>query len=669
MYADMIGIGIDTGGTCTDAVVYDTGEHRVLSFAKTLTTKEDLKIGILNALRSLDEEAIKKASYISLSTTLATNACVENKGGRAKLIMIGVKPKVIDRMQGIYGLPKSSEIYFLPGDPEEKDENLATPPWDRLIADLDKFRDCDSVAIVQINPKYNAGKYEIIAEEIIKEHLGISCVRGYDLYQEINVQKRGATALLNAKLLPVMDSFFAAIEESLCEMGIDLPMVIVKSDGSVMSREYAKKRPVETLLCGPAASVIGAMELTEASDAMIVDMGGTTSDIALLKGGNTVSTLSGIRIGSWSTMVKGISIDTFALGGDSGVKYQNGVLYLDERRMIPLCMLSSQYPQVLPKLQALIKRGQCYSYPAHEFFVLMSKPKDWTGYFPKERALIEALEEGPLSFEAAAGVAGVNPFVFKMQRLENEGIIMRAGITPTDIMHLLGDYTAFDAEASRLGAAYLGLAADLDEDELCGRVYEMVKSRLYGNLVRILLKHEVGKELEEDEEESLGKLTELIYSMRNKKGSFLNARFGTESTLIGVGGPTGIFLEEVAKILDSEAIIPEWGQIANAIGAAVGNITCNYTVRIEPNMNRQLGAEFCLMGSEGFIGFDDYEEALETAKKQAEAAVRERAVQQGAKGNVTVKLDIDEDFYKVNEGSSPVFVLTVVTAHAVSSLV
>ena len=79
----MIGIGIDTGGTCTDAVVYDTQNHKVLSSAKTLTTKEDLKIGILKALRSLDPDAVKraKASYISLSTTLATNACVENKGG------------------------------------------------------------------------------------------------------------------------------------------------------------------------------------------------------------------------------------------------------------------------------------------------------------------------------------------------------------------------------------------------------------------------------------------------------------------------------------------------------------------------------------------------------------------------------------------------------------
>lgn len=665
----MIGIGIDTGGTCTDAVVYDTQNHKVLSSDKTLTTKEDLKIGILKALRSLDPDAVKKASYISLSTTLATNACVENKGGRTKLIMIGVNPKVVDRMQGTYGLPSSDEIYFLPGNPEEKDPALKKPPWKKFIRDLEQFKDYDGVAIVQMNPKYNAGGYELTAEKILKKHLDVKCVRGYDLYQEINVQKRGATALLNARLLPVMDKFFDATEKSLEEIGINLPLVIVKSDGSVMSKEYAKARPVETLLCGPAASVIGAMELAKAKDAMIIDMGGTTSDIALMQDGKTVSALSGIRIGSWSTMVKGIAIDTFALGGDSGVKYQNGVMYLDERRMIPLCMLASNYPEVVPQLAALITRRQCYSYPAHEFFVLMNKPKDMSSFFSKEKALIEALEEGPLSFEAAAAAAGASPFVFRMQRLENEGIIMRSGVTPTDIMHLYGDYTEYDARASKLGVAYLQMATDLKEDEICDRVYNMVRSRLYGNLVRILMKHESGRELTDEEETNLLKLTEMIYKTRNSANRFINAGMHTDSTLIGVGGPTGIFLDEVAKLLGSNALVPEWGKVANAIGAAAGNITCSYSVRIEPNMNRQLGYDYCLMGPNGFKGFDEYNEALEAAKTLAETAVKEKAESQGARGEIKVKTKVDEDFYQVHEGSNAVFVLTVVTAEAVSSLV
>ena len=174
---------------------------------RTLTTKEDLKIGILKALRSLDPNAVKKASYISLSTTLATNACVENKGGRAKLIMIGVNPKVVDRMQGTYGLPSSDEIYFLPGNPEEKDSALEKPPWKKFIRDLEQFKDYDGVAIVQMNPKYNAGGYELTAEKILKKHLGVKCVRGYDLYQEINVQKEELQPCLMQGFCPLWTNF------------------------------------------------------------------------------------------------------------------------------------------------------------------------------------------------------------------------------------------------------------------------------------------------------------------------------------------------------------------------------------------------------------------------------------------------------------------------------
>lgn len=81
-----IAIGVDTGGTYTDAVLYDFDEKKILAGAKALTTKEDLCIGIANALDALPQELFARVRMVSLSTTLATNACVENKGGNAKLI-------------------------------------------------------------------------------------------------------------------------------------------------------------------------------------------------------------------------------------------------------------------------------------------------------------------------------------------------------------------------------------------------------------------------------------------------------------------------------------------------------------------------------------------------------------------------------------------------------
>ena len=215
----MIGIGIDTGGTCTDAVIIDTTDHRVLSYGKTLTTKNDLKEGILKALSELDQELVKKARYLSLSTTLATNACVEGKGGRAKLVFFGVKKALVEKMRGTYGLPDPSKICFLSGDAGRDESEENRPDWEAFRREVrESFADFDSVALVQINPKYNDGAYEKKGEEIVREELGIPCVRGYDLYQEVNVQKRGATALLNARLLPVMNDFFDSIDRSLAEL-------------------------------------------------------------------------------------------------------------------------------------------------------------------------------------------------------------------------------------------------------------------------------------------------------------------------------------------------------------------------------------------------------------------------------------------------------------------
>ena len=98
-----IAIGVDTGGTYTDAVLYDFDEKKILAGAKALTTKEDLCIGIANALDALPQELFARVRMVSLSTTLATNACVENKGGNAKLIFFGGDKVILDRYGAQYG--------------------------------------------------------------------------------------------------------------------------------------------------------------------------------------------------------------------------------------------------------------------------------------------------------------------------------------------------------------------------------------------------------------------------------------------------------------------------------------------------------------------------------------------------------------------------------------
>ena len=106
----MIGIGIDTGGTYTDAVVYNLETNQILASAKSLTTKEDLKTGIHNVLEKLPGDMLSSCGALSLSTTLATNACVENRGGKGKLVLIGLARQTLESSYQDYGIESLEDV-------------------------------------------------------------------------------------------------------------------------------------------------------------------------------------------------------------------------------------------------------------------------------------------------------------------------------------------------------------------------------------------------------------------------------------------------------------------------------------------------------------------------------------------------------------------------------
>lgn len=155
----MIGIGIDTGGTCTDVVVYDRRRDEIRFSAKAQTTRHDLKLGICGALRQIPQELRKRADYVALSTTMATSACVENEGGRAGLVLIGAHPKVVAQNGASYGLPPIDRLCLLPGrlgHPLSVDEAA-------LRKELtDKFADCGSMAVIE--RRNQAEQYQSIGQ-------------------------------------------------------------------------------------------------------------------------------------------------------------------------------------------------------------------------------------------------------------------------------------------------------------------------------------------------------------------------------------------------------------------------------------------------------------------------------------------------------------------------
>lgn len=339
-----IGIGIDTGGTYTDAVIFDLEQNKVLASAKSLTTKQDLSIGIDNALSKLPEEMVAQAEMIGLSTTLATNACVENKGGRAKLLFLGGDKKVVEKVGAQYGFHDLNDIFYEERVTTLSGDIIRTPDWKQFSSTIEeRFGDCAGVGIVEIYAMRNGGILEKEAKKLIQEKLDIPVTCSNELFSDLGSLPRGASALLNARLIPIIREFMQAVHKVLNSRNIHAPIVIMRSDGSVMSEEFAKSHPVETLLCGPAASVVGAGYTAATQNCVIVDMGGTTTDIALIENNNPVRAEDGISIGQWKTYVKGLLVDTFGLGGDSAIRFSDNKLQIDSVRVIPLCILAQQY--------------------------------------------------------------------------------------------------------------------------------------------------------------------------------------------------------------------------------------------------------------------------------------------------------------------------------------
>ena len=361
----MLAIGIDTGGTCTDAVVYDLESRRILSSAKAPTTHEQLENGIREALRRLPEDLVRKSAFLSLSTTLATNACVENKGGRVLLIFIGADRTVLEKTYRSYGfssmedmiflpilrpaaaaIPKSSPAPAAPSANAESRNPASSGISPEALEDLEQKLPSlaaayDGFAISQMDAGKMNGALEKELAARISQYTDKPVICAFDLFHDLNVFQRGAGAYLNARLIPVIRRFLEAVQHVLSEEGLSIPFVIMRSDGSLVSVPYALLHPVEALLCGPAASVKGSEELFSEPQAVVIDMGGTTTDIALIKNGTPVIGKDGVSVGAWKTFVRGVDIDTFALGGDTRVVYRNSTVTLSERRVLPVSALAA----------------------------------------------------------------------------------------------------------------------------------------------------------------------------------------------------------------------------------------------------------------------------------------------------------------------------------------
>jgi len=640
----MIGIGIDTGGTCTDAVIYDMQTKTILAVGKTLTTKSNLEIGIAKALDSLPRELLMKADNIALSTTLATNACVENKGCRAKLLIIGTDPSIIGRLKNVmtdYGINDLSQLIVL----DAKAENMFSEPFDPDWEELRRrtpelFSDCDCVGIVQTFPGSNGGRFELTALRILQEELTIPLTIAYDICKETDFLKVCASTLLNARLIPLITEFMQAVHHVMEDHHLDIPMMIVRSDGTLMSEAMARTCPVETLLCGPAASVIGGGELSREEDCLILDMGGTTTDIAMVRKGEPVRATQGIMIGQYRTSIKGVDARAISLGGDTAVRFRDKKLFLDTTRIIPISILASEYPQVLPALDQLCRREHPHTRMIHEFYVLQKDFASRTGYSREEYRICDALRDGPLITLDLVERLDANLYHLDTRRLEQEGIIMKSGITPTDMMVVKGDLSIYDDTAARQMLSYIAMNLEISPEEIADMVYEMVVRKMYKNLGAYILHQQYPGRNGYFDPSRTEELLDACYELsrvRCRDGKEVLEKtydvaaldLTTTLPLVGIGAPIHVFLPEVAKLLGTKAILSPYSHVANALGAAAGRRVATVDISVAADYDGFSLCGYSVMSDCKKYTFEEAEPAIAFASELAETAVRKRAVFQG----------------------------------------
>lgn len=646
----MIAIGIDTGGTCTDAVIYDTDTKAILATGKTLTTKANLEIGIANVLDRLPDEWLNKAESLALSTTLATNACVENKGYRAKLLVIGARQDIIDSLRkelSEHGISDISQLIVIDARPENMFSEPYDPDWDALEKRIPElFSDCESVGVVQAYSAANGGRFELTALRLLKKRLTIPVTIAYDICKEVNFLKVCASTLLNARLMPLISEFLQAIHNVLSRRGLDIPVLIVRSDGILMSEEMARSCPVETLLCGPAASIIGGLALADAEDAVVLDMGGTTTDIAMIKGHDPVMAADGIMIGPYRTTVRGVDARAISLGGDTAVRYDSDGLYLDTVRIIPISVLADSDPSVARELNALARSERPQTRMSHEFYVLQKDISGKAGFTQQEHAICDALRNGPLIAARLAQAVGIDLYAINTKRLEQEGVVIKSGVTPTDMMVLKGDLTLFDPSAAAEALKCVSKKTGIPAEDIPDIVYEMVVRAMYVHLGAFLLHQQYPGRKSPFAPERTDALLQAFYDQaRRRKGTIAGLSLRTPLPLVGIGAPIHVFLPRVAALFGTRAILSDYSHVANALGAALAQRVARLDVNVCVNsMEAATGGYYVVADCKKHL-YRDLEEAIAFAKKTAEAEVIKKAVIQGLGRDPEIELTVEHNIF------------------------
>jgi N-methylhydantoinase A/oxoprolinase/acetone carboxylase beta subunit len=643
-------LGIDTGGTFTDAVLLDTA-RQVVAAVKSLTTPFDLSQGIGHALDGLPVDMLAAVDMVSLSTTLTTNSVVEGKGAPVCVLLAGYDAAQI-KASGLVELLGMDAIVSLPGGHDAG--GVALMPIDESLSCEAIARQAPRVSAFAISASFGVRNpaHELQLRALVERLCDKPVTCGHELASSLGAPRRALTVALNARMVSHVAALIAAVRQTLDRHRVDAPLMMVQGDGTLVNVARALKRPVATVLSGPAASVLGACALSGRSDAIVADMGGTTTDIAVVRGGQPELSSEGAMVGQWRPMVEAVKVYAIGLGGDSEVRFGGGEgLVIGPRRVLPLSLLAHEHPWVL---QVLERQQREAPHASQIRFAqrLQSDAAMLARLSEDELAAWQRLAQGPVDVERAN--IEERSLSKAIARLERKGLAIYSGFTPSDAAHVLGLSSHWSTEAATYGARIwarqmrhlygLGTWAQGDAVAPSRDVVDKVMGAISQKLIEAGL-NDAGQM----NEANAGKVANLLTAMALHAGAGLGAgageaghggapsvfslRFAPELPLVAVGAPAHSYYPAVARGLGMALELPQHAEVANAVGAVLGQVS----QRVHVTVSQPVRGVFRVFAGAGPRDFDALAPAIALAEQLASAEAQLRALDAGA-ASVTVVL-------------------------------
>jgi len=657
-------LGVDTGGTYTDAVLIED-DTRVVASAKALTTRHDLAVGVGAAIDAVLDESKASSTdiaMVSLSTTLATNALVEGQGGRVGLVFIGFSKRDLAR-QGLEDALKGDPVIILTGGHDHTGGEAGVLDEVALRAELAVHGKTVSGFAVASQFATRNPSHELRVRDIIRDMTDkpVSC--SHDLSAKLNGPKRAMTALLNARLIGMIDHLISAVEGLLQTKAINAPFMVVRGDGALISADQARVSPIETILSGPAASIVGARWLTEERDAIVSDIGGTTTDVAVLRDGRPIIDPLGARVGEFRTMVEAVAMRTTGLGGDSQVHITTSGLAaavtLGPRRVMPVSLLAMDWADVVHgALDAQLASSTIGEFDGRFVLAVQRADVSTGGVIGREATLMERIGDQAWPM---GKVVHNRMELGTLQTLVGRGLVMMSGITASDAAHVLGRLDAWDSNAAEKALELFSRQRTGNGNRLSPNtadLAQMIIDQLTEQTAEALLE----TAFSEDGFDFGLPAKELAQHVLTKQGmahhrGLMAIDAGLNLPLIGLGASAHSYYGAVGKRLNTKVIVPDYAGVANAIGAVVGQISMRVSGQITSQGEGQFRVHF-ETGPQDFITQDAAVRALEAhLSAQAMAGARDA----GAQG---IRVRMDRDIRTAKIENRDVFIEAELTAVA-----